>query len=94
MFALLLTTTDICTFLVYVRNTEFYNTSAFVTFVFFVYLILYRIVGKFGGEKFGEIGEFGEIRSHSPIKTHQIFKDSHVIYRVVPCVSPHVSTTE
>ena len=43
------------------------------------------------GEKFGE---FGEITSHSPIKTHQIFKDSQVIYRVVPHVSPRVSTTE
>ena len=51
--------------------------------------MVYRIA-----EKFGEIGEFGEITSHSPIKTHQIFKDSHVIYRVVPRVSPRVSTTE
>ena len=46
------------------------------------------------GEKFGKIGEFGEITSHSPIKTRQIFKDSHVIYRVVPRVSPRVSTTK
>ena len=46
------------------------------------------------GEKFDEIGEFGKIISHSPIKTLQIFKDSHVIYRVVPRVSPRVSTTE
>ena len=46
------------------------------------------------GEKFGEIGKFGEITSYSPIKTRQIFKDSHVIYRVVPRVSPRVSMTE
>ena len=46
------------------------------------------------GEKFGEIGKLGEITSHSLIKTHQIFKDSHVIYRVVPHVSPHVSMTK
>ena len=45
-------------------------------------------------EKFGEIGEFGKITSHSPTKTCQIFKDSHVIYRVVSRVSPCVSTME
>ena len=32
---------------------------------------MYHIAGKFGGEKFGEIGEFGKITSHLPIKTRQ-----------------------
>ena len=35
----------------------------------------------------GKFGEIGKIASHSPIKTSQILKNSHVTYRVVPRVS-------